>query len=108
MPLPNEKKFSFKISGLPDETFYVLQFRGEEGLSRLSRFRTGPCCGRTGDLDLAALLKKPAELTIHADRGDVPVQGVVSEMEQRHGNERHFFLSGRSDPKIVVADPHHP
>ena len=82
MPLPNEKKFSFKISGLPDETFFVLHFRGEEGLSRLSRFELD-LVAETGELDLAALLKKPAELTIHADRGDVPVQGVVSEMEQR-------------------------
>ena len=93
------RRFHFFSSTLPAETFTVVRFRGEEGLSRCYRFEV-EVVAETADLNLAAVLAAPAALTISRSEGDVPFQGILAEFEQLQQMENYVFYRAVIVPRL--------
>lgn len=84
MDLLNRERFSFHSSALPEDTFALVSFTGEEGLSRLYQFEL-LLASRRLDLDLQAPLDQPATLTCHRPNGqDLARHGILCDLEQLH------------------------
>jgi type VI secretion system secreted protein VgrG len=66
MELLTHKFFSFHSSALPKDTLNVVDFTGDEGLSRLFVFDLHLLSMRL-DLNLQEVLNKPATFTIHRE-----------------------------------------
>ncbi len=94
-----QKRFNFFSAALPAETFTVVRFRGEEGLSRCYRFEV-EVAAETADLNLAAVLAAPAALTVSRPEGDVPFQGILAEFEQLHRFENYVFYRAVIVPRL--------
>ena len=77
----DERQFSFESKALPTESFEVVDFIGEESISRLSRFEINLVTGDS-DLDMSAAINQPATLTLHRGLDDVPFQGIVAEFDR--------------------------
>ncbi len=77
------KRFSFVSNAAPADTFTVVRFRGEEGLSRCYRFEV-ELAARDAALDLESILRMPATFVIHRPEGDVPFHGILAEFRQSH------------------------
>jgi len=75
-------KYSFTSSIFDSETFTVIDFNGDEGLSRLYHFNI-TLVSEKSDIDLIELLHKPAQFTIHRDEGEnVVYHGILSSFTQ--------------------------
>jgi type VI secretion system secreted protein VgrG len=94
-----EKRFSFISDVLPVETFTVVRFRGEEGLSRCYRFEVELVAEETA-IDLTAVLKSPAMFTIRRPEGDVPFHGVLAAFSQLQQMENYVFYRAVLVPKL--------
>ena len=100
MDFLTQKKFSFASSALPAGTFAVVQFTGEEGLSRLYDFRILLISDNLA-LDPLAVLNQPASFTIHRDQGDdVVYHGLVCDFEQLHEFDGIGFYRARLAPRL--------
>ncbi|MDX1693975.1 MAG: type VI secretion system tip protein TssI/VgrG [Ketobacteraceae bacterium] len=89
----NTSRFTFELTGQP-ETFKVLSFRGEEGLSRLFEYRVDVLCDHEA-LPLEELPGKIAALTlIHPDHPRV-IHGMVVEAANKgtEGTETRYQLT---------------
>jgi len=76
------KKFSFSSDALDKDSFGVVSFKGEEGLSRPYSFEI-MLVSSNMDIDLAKVVQSPARLTIHRDEGDDAVySGILANFEQ--------------------------
>ncbi len=93
------RRFHFFSGALPAETFTVVRFRGEEGLSRCYRFEV-EVVAETADLNLAAVLAAPAALTVSRPEGDVPFQGILAEFEQLHQMDNYVFYRAVIVPRL--------
>lgn len=77
-----KKKFSFSSDALDKDTFGVVRFQGEEGLSRPYNFEI-MLVSTNMDIDLAKVVQSPARLTVHRDEGDDAVyNGILANFEQ--------------------------
>ncbi len=102
MPQLKENAFTFESKGLPKDTFSVVNFSGEEGLSRLYRFEIQLISERQ-DLDLTAVLQNPATFTIKgrfANGPDLPFHGILSGFEQMHRFGPYTFYRTELRPKL--------
>jgi len=79
----NNKKFSFVSNSMPGDTFGVVRFRGNEGLSRLYRFEI-ELISKDNEPDLNELIQNPAKFTILREGGNISFSGILSEFEQMH------------------------
>jgi len=70
--------FKFSSTTLPGNTFGVIEFHGEEGLSEVYEY-TINLVSRNNDIDLAEMLETPAMFTIRFAGQYVPVRGVPRE-----------------------------
>jgi len=93
------RRFSFFSGALPAETFTVVRFRGEEGLSRCYRFEL-ELVAEDASIDLAAVLAAPAALTVRRPDGDVLFQGILAEFEQLHQFENYVFYRAVIVPRL--------
>jgi type VI secretion system secreted protein VgrG len=102
MPQLKENAFTFESKGLPRDTFSVVNFTGEEGLSSLYRFEIQLISERQ-DLDLAAVLQHPATFTIKgrfANGPELPFHGILSGFEQMHRFGPYTFYRTELRPKL--------
>ena len=91
-------KFHFRSSAVAEDTFSVLEFHGEEGLSRLFSFDLVLVSRKRG-LDVGALLQEPAVFTINSAAGALPFHGVLSSFTQ--AQQLHDFVVYRA--RLVPA-----
>lgn len=99
MALPDERKFSFSVENLPADTFSVVKFTGSEGLSRLYRFDV-ELIAEKDDIDFDSVLQSTAVLTLHGEQGDVPLQGVVKKIRQKHVYHGYTLYRASLVPKL--------
>ena len=81
MPLPKDNNFTFASAALPPETFFVVRFAGDEGLSQLYRFEILLASSRS-DVDIRGMVENPAVLTLKRPAGELPFHGVLESFEQ--------------------------
>ncbi|MCX4029294.1 type VI secretion system tip protein VgrG [Endozoicomonas sp. SM1973] len=79
MDLGNQSRFTFTIKGVED-TLRVVQFDGQEGISRPYVFTIDTVC-ENFDLDLDEILQRPAQLVIHTADEPRYINGII------HANE---------------------
>jgi type VI secretion system secreted protein VgrG len=80
-PASSHPSFSFVSKGLPNDTFTVVRFRGEEHISGCYRFEI-MLSSKKSDIDFSKVLKDPATLSIRSSGGSaLPVNGIVTSFE---------------------------
>jgi type VI secretion system secreted protein VgrG len=72
----------FESRALPADTFQVLQFDGEEEISKLYHFELR-LVSRDPDIDFESVLQSSAQLAITAQGNTRYLNGMLSEFEQR-------------------------
>ena len=98
MPLLSEQKFSFVSKAFDEDTFAVVRFTGEEGLSRPYRFDIDLVS--EADIDFDQILEQPATLTIQRSEGNIPFHGILAEFEMLHAYGKHVFYRAVLVPKF--------
>ena len=102
MPQLKENAFTFVSQALPEETFTVVRFSGEEGLSTLYSFEI-LMISEKEDIDLTTVLQKPATFTIKGSFSggeDLPFHGILSAFEQMHQADTYFFYRAELRPRL--------
>ena len=94
-----EKRFSFVSNAVPADTFAVVRFRGEEGLSSCYRFEIELASAEAA-LDLKAVLRNPATFIIRRPEGDIPFHGIPAEFRQLHQAGTYTFYKAVLVPKL--------
>ena len=96
------QRFTFVsyASGVSETTFAVLRFKGMEAISTPYEFEIMLISGDP-DLDMSAILQSQAVFTIHRDAGDdVAYNGILSEFDQLHAYNDHYFYRAKLVPKL--------
>lgn len=102
MPTLNENAFTFVSHALPEDTFTVVRFSGDEGLSTLYSFEV-LLVSEKEDIDLTVVLQNPATFTIKGSISgseDLPFHGILSGFEQMHQADTYFFYRAELRPKL--------
>ncbi|HBE94832.1 MAG TPA: type VI secretion system tip protein VgrG [Desulfovibrio sp.] len=99
MPLLSEYSFLFQSQAVAKDTFVVVRFQGEEGLSQLYSFEILLVSDKA-DLDLESILQSPATLTIKSKNGDLPYHGILASFEQLHQADTWVFYRAVLRPKL--------
>lgn len=99
MPQLSEYAFQFQSKAVAKDTFAVVRFHGEEGLSLLYDFEI-LLISEKADLDLESILQSPATFTIKSKNGDLPFHGILSSFEQLHQADAYVFYRARLRPKL--------
>ena len=76
-------KFRFACAALPEETFEVVRFHGEEGLSACYRFEIH-LISKNEAIDLDGAMAGQAVFTLVRDEGDLSFHGILFELTQLH------------------------
>ncbi len=97
------KRFSFVSKGMAEDTFEVVRFRGEEGISRLFQFDI-VLISEDPEVDIDAVLQNPAVFTIHRGEEDRKIHGIISEFEQMHEVEQFTFYQATLVPRLWLSD----
>ncbi len=103
MKFKERKRFSFVSKGLPEDTFEVVRFRGEEGISRLFQFDI-VLISEDPEVDIDSVLQNPAVFSIHRGEEDRKIHGIVSEFEQMHEVDQYTFYQASLVPRIWLSD----
>jgi len=97
-------RFTFVSQAMEEDTFEVVRFRGTEGLSRLYEFEITLVSGNP-EIDLKAILRNPATLTIiRSDGDDRLIHGIPSLFEQLHEHGDRVFYRAVLVPRVWHAD----
>jgi type VI secretion system VgrG family protein len=100
MAFLTEKKFDFRCETLPRDTFGVVEFQGEEGLSILYRFDI-LLVSRDPKIDFDSVVQRPATLTLYREKGgDVDFHGILTDFEQLHAVDAFVFYRATLVPKL--------
>ncbi len=102
MPQLPQNAFTFVSQGLPEDTFTVVRFSGEEGLSTLYKFDI-LLVSEQEDVDLEQLLQNPATFTIKgpfSDGAGLPFHGILTSFEQMHQVDQYVFYRAELRPKM--------
>jgi len=91
-------KFDFTIQGFDKDTFHVVRFSGEEGLSQLYRFEIDLYAG-SKDIDFEKALSNTATFTIKRRQGDIPFHGILERLEQLSHSGPYSFYRAVLVPK---------
>ncbi len=93
------KRVGFSSDVLPPETFAVVRFRGEEGLSRCYRFEL-ELVAEDAAIDLAAVLAASAAFTILRAEEDICFHGILAEFDQLQQMGNYVFYRAVLVPKM--------
>jgi type VI secretion system secreted protein VgrG len=102
MPQLKDNAFTFESKALDKDTFTVVRFSGEEGLSTLYRFEI-LLVSEKEDIDLTAVLQNPATFTIKgyfSGGEDLPFHGILAAFEQMHQADNYVFYRAELRPKL--------
>ena len=87
----DRKNFTFVSKALSEETFEVVKFDGRQAISQPYEFNV-TLSASDPDIDLKAVLRNAATLTISHGGETVPIHGVPAAFEQLHeANQRIFY-----------------
>ena len=107
MSMLENVKFEFTSEALPADTFAVIDFAGEEGLSQCYSFEVN-LVSEKADPDLDAVLKTPATLTIKDDdQGDLRFNGIVTHIDLTHKFNEYTFYRAVLTPRLKWMDMIH-
>jgi type VI secretion system secreted protein VgrG len=95
----DQEKFTFISQGLPEDTFGVVEFQGQEGLSQCYRF-VATLVTSVRDLDMETVLRNPAVFTIRRAEGDLPFHGIIESFEQLQAFNEYVFYRAELAPKF--------
>lgn len=96
----SERKYSFTSSALPKDTFAVVAFTGEEGLSQSYMFDI-LLVTENAEVDLEAVVHNGARFTIHRDQGDdVIYSGILTAFEQQNAYDKVVFYRAVLVPRL--------
>lgn len=88
MPPADLPRYGFTLSGLPGDTFQVIQFSGKEGLSQLYEFDI-LLASANQQIDLDVVHSGRARMTVHRPgKRELMLNGVIldfDQLEQNHG-----------------------
>ena len=100
MALLKDRKYSFVVDVLDRDTFAVVDFAGEEGLSRPYRFEV-TLVSENGEIDFGRVMEGQGCLTIHRESGDeMEFHGILESFEQLHSVEGYTFYHALLVPKL--------
>ena len=85
----NAALYAFEPAELNVDTFEVVRFTGEEGLSQLFRFDL-QLVSKDPDIDFARIVNKPATFTMMRNDEPVPISGIVTNVSQ-HGRTADYI-----------------
>lgn len=94
----SRQKFSFDIQGFDKNTFHVVRFTGEEGLSELYRFEIVLYAGDK-DVDFEKALTNTATFSILRQQGNIPFHGILERFEQLSHSGPYSFYRAVLVPK---------
>jgi len=95
-----ERKFSFTSTALAADTFSVVSFEGNEGLSVPYRFEV-LLAAADREIDLDQVVNHPARFVIHRDGGDdVYFNGILCGFEQMQAVDAWAFYRATLVPRI--------
>lgn len=98
------RRFTFVSQALEEDAFEVVRFRGTEGVSRLYEFEI-TLVSENPEIDLRAVLRNPATLTIIREEGDARrIHGIPSQFEQLHEDAERVFYKTVLVPRAWHAD----
>ncbi|WP_456324897.1 type VI secretion system Vgr family protein, partial [Desulfonauticus submarinus] len=97
--MQKERRFAFISFDFPADTFQVVRFNGEEGLSNLYRFEID-LISKEKDLDLGDILQSPAQFKIFRKDGVALYNGILEEFDQLHYYEEYTFYRAVLVPKL--------
>jgi type VI secretion system secreted protein VgrG len=98
------RRFTFVSQALEEDAFEVVRFKGTEGISRLYEFEI-TLVSENPEIDLRAVLRNPATLTIIREEGDVRrIHGIPSQFEQLHEDAERVFYKTVLVPRLWHAD----
>lgn len=92
-------KYRFISTAVPEDTFYVLDFQGDEGLSRLFSFELILISQHQG-FDISGLLHEPATFTISSESGVLPFHGVLASFSQQQKLYDFIIYKARLVPRF--------
>ncbi len=86
-----KQKFSFEVQGFDKDTFHVVRFTGQEGLSMLYRFEI-ILVAQDKKVDFDKALSNTATFTIMRSQGDIPFHGILERLEQlQHSGPNTYY-----------------
>jgi type VI secretion system VgrG family protein len=98
-PLKQEK-FTFVSTAVPEETFGVVNFKGQEGLSQCHRFDIN-LVSKSSGIDLDLMLTQEVGLLINREgRHPVAFHGILTSFEQLHQAHGFTFYRACLRPKL--------
>ena len=106
MEFEDTKKFLFVSKALPEDTFAVVRFEGNEGISKIYSFDI-TLVSDDPEIDLKEILQNPATLTILGDHQDLPVHGILAQFEQLHEVKHHYFYRAVLVPRLWLSNLYH-
>lgn len=107
MAFQGEKRYTFVSDAKAADAFAVVRFSGHEALSQPYRFEIELATGDT-EIDLRAMLQKPARFAIHRDDLDDRVfSGVLAEFEQTQESGGHALYKAVLVPRLWTAGLYH-
>ena len=100
--IPLEKTlFEFKSNALPPDTFAVVDFEGQEGLSECYQFQIN-LVSKNASLDLGQVLHHLATFTIRSDDQDIRFHGIVVHVDQLHQYNEYTFYRAVLAPRFYL------
>ncbi len=99
MAYQENERFLFVSKALADDAFDVVSFSGTEALSQPYQFIVD-LSSEEPDIDLSAVLRSPATLTMQRGDEGTPVHGVLAAFEQLHQANRRTFYRAVLVPRL--------
>jgi type VI secretion system secreted protein VgrG len=107
MAYQGEKRYTFISDAKAADTFAVVRFSGHEAISQPYRFEI-ELATEDIEIDLRAMLQKPARFVIHRDNLDDRVfGGVLAEFEQTQESGGHALYKAVLVPRLWTAGLYH-
>lgn len=102
MSLLDQPLCSFSSSALPLEPMLVVEWRGEEAISRPYRFEV-KLASLNPLLDDEAMLGQPATLSLTDAKGKAqPYHGIITEAELLDGDSQYFYFRVVLEPRMAL------
>lgn len=94
-PDPSLARYLFEASNLDPEAFHVVNFKGEEEISRLYFFEIDLISEDPG-LDFSSIINHPATLKMNRDGEFLPTGGIIIDFEQAGRNLDYEYTQYRA------------
>ena len=94
-----KQKFRFTVDSLPGDTFSVVNFEGDEGLSQLFEFSI-TLVSEEKNIEMTEVVESSASFTILREKGNVRFPGIVKYCEQLNNFNKYYFYRVVLVPKL--------